>query len=82
MFRYANHLYLHPDYSIVEIAAIGRFGKQQGRFEMRVSRRAAAVLLGLSAVQLAAALAVAVGETFPNKSVRIVVPFATGLQAR
>jgi hypothetical protein len=48
---------------------------------MLVSRRATAVLLGLSTVQLAATLAAAVRETVPNRSVRIVVPFATGLQA-
>ena len=48
---------------------------------MLVSSRAAEILLRLSAVQLTATPAVAVGETFPNTSVRIVVPFDTGLQA-
>jgi hypothetical protein len=40
-------------------------------FEMVGFRRAAVGVLGLSAVQLAAAADVAVGETFPDKSVRI-----------
>lgn len=44
----------------------------------RRSSRCAALLLGLSALQLAAGPANAVDETFPNKSVRIVVPFAAG----
>ena len=43
----------------------------------RISQ-SAAILLGLSLLNLGSGPATAVAETFPNKSVRIVVPFAAG----
>jgi tripartite-type tricarboxylate transporter receptor subunit TctC len=50
-------------------------------FEMldwRQASRSTALVLGLSALQLAAGPITAAAETFPSKTVRIVVPFAAG----
>jgi hypothetical protein len=72
MFRYANWLYRVRYYSIVSIAAIATVpSNNEGGLEMVVFRRAAVGVLGLSAVQLAAAAGAAVGEACPKKSVRV-----------
>lgn len=44
----------------------------------RRATRSAALLLGLSALQLVAPPTIAAAETFPTKTVRLVVPFAAG----